>query len=129
MMPVRSRAAGLGCVVGVADQAGGMRLEQPARYLVLTQTSTYVIDTGAMRAHRTPGGAASQQQPASGQGPVHRRLFTDGSPLVLISLPEIEVGQPMRLRIKVADQFLDRPDDGSGTPMVTTPVLEVSRMD
>ena len=106
-----------------------MQLEQPARYLVLTQTSTYLIDTGAMSAQRTPGGAAGQQPQVSGPGPVHRRLFTDGSPLVLMSVPQVEVGQPMRLLIEVAEEFLDRPDDGQGTPMVTTTVVEVSRLD
>lgn len=99
-----------------------MQLQQPATYLIATQTSTYLVDTGAMRAFREP-------RPQSGApGLVQRRLFTDGSPLVLTSVPEVVVGQPMRLLVTVAEEFLDRPAAEGGTPMVTTAVTEVSRL-
>ena len=113
----------------MTDHCEEMQLEQPAWYLVLTQTSTYVIDTGALCAHRSPRGAASPPLPSGGPGLVHRRLFTDGFPLVLVSVPEVEVGHPMRLMVEVADEFLDRPREVAGTPMVTTPVVEVSRLE
>jgi hypothetical protein len=104
-----------------------MRLDQTARYLIRTETSTYVIDTGAMRACRRPGGAGV----VPGQGalaPVHKKLFTDGAPLMLAELPEVNVGHPMELRIVVPNKFLDHQDEGPGTPLVTTTVMEVTRL-
>lgn len=99
-----------------------VQLEQPARYLIATQTSTYLVDTGAMRAYREP-----RPQPGAPEL-VQRRLFTNGSPLVLTRVPDVEVGQPMRPLLTVPEEFLDRPAPQAGTPMVTTAVTRVSRL-
>lgn len=99
-----------------------MQLERPAIYRIVTQTSTYLFDTGAMRAYREP-----RPQPGA-PGLVQRRLSTDGSPLVLTTVPDVDVGQPMRLLLTVPEEFLDRPAPQAGTPIVTTAVTRVSRL-
>ena len=109
------------------------KLEPPGVYVVTTRTSLYRIETGALRAMRAPRPRLTkprEQQPEASSAPVvvHRPLFTDGAPLLSAEVPEPVVGERMRMRIWVADEFLDHASKGTSTDMLTTEVLAVDRV-
>jgi hypothetical protein len=101
-----------------------MRLRPAALYEVVTLTSRYIVDTTdmvAVREARTP-----PDERAARDRVVHKNLFVDHGLLQLAALPDVSIGEPMRLSIWVEDNFLTPAERGQPTTMVTTAVTDVT---
>ena len=99
---------------------------QSGVYVVTTQTSSYLIDTLRLSAVRAPRARMAGAGPEGADVSVHRALFTDRAPLVLTEVPEPAVGHRMRLRILVAEEFLDHASKARPTDLVTSEVISVT---
>ena len=117
-------------VSGVGASLDAMKVKPPGMYDVRTRSSTYIIDTVAHRAVRSPRGVTdgSAAGVAAAEVPLHRRPFTDRAPLDLIEVPEPVIGERIRLRIRVAEEFLEPASRGKPADMLSTEVVEIRRL-
>jgi hypothetical protein len=104
-----------------------VQLEPDSLYEVLTMTSRYVIDTGEMLAVREPR-VPTYAAPPPHRHLVHKSLFTDAGTIALAALPDVHVGEPMRMSVYVDDNLLSRAEAGHPTAMVTTPVTDIEAL-